>query len=131
MVTKKWTYKKQRSFASNYLIFWKNLFQFKNHLYRVDFLYQQPNAHICTFCKRWSFIWCCFFPGSILKIKFFWSKGYDVIIFVHDVTNKNLWLDSNYVTDVVIRKYFYERSYHNLNFFRGVFGSSSIILDWY
>ena len=27
----------------------------------------KPNAHICTFCKRWSFIWRCFFPVSILK----------------------------------------------------------------
>ena len=26
-----------------------------------------PNAHIRTFCKRWSFIWRCFFPMSILK----------------------------------------------------------------
>ena len=26
-----------------------------------------PNAHFCTFCKRWSFIWRCFFPVSILK----------------------------------------------------------------
>ena len=26
-----------------------------------------PNDHICTFCKRWSFIWQCFFPVSILK----------------------------------------------------------------
>ena len=29
MVTTKWTYKKQRSFASNYFIFLKILFQFK------------------------------------------------------------------------------------------------------
>ena len=26
-----------------------------------------PNIHICNFCKRWSFIWRCFFPVSILK----------------------------------------------------------------
>ena len=26
-----------------------------------------PNIHFCTFCKRWSFIWQCFFPVSILK----------------------------------------------------------------
>ena len=26
-----------------------------------------PNDHIPIFCKRWSFIWRCFFPMSILK----------------------------------------------------------------
>ena len=26
------------------------------------------NAHICTFCKRWSFIWRCFFPMSVLNM---------------------------------------------------------------
>ena len=30
-------------------------------------MYNNPNAHIPTFCKRWSFIWRCFFPASILK----------------------------------------------------------------
>ena len=32
MVTTKWTYHKERSFASNYLIFFAILFQFKNLL---------------------------------------------------------------------------------------------------
>ena len=32
MVTTKWTYQKERSFISNYFIFLKNLFQFKNLL---------------------------------------------------------------------------------------------------
>ena len=26
-----------------------------------------PNAHTLTFCKHWIFIWCYFFPVSILK----------------------------------------------------------------
>ena len=38
MVSTKWTYHKERSFASNYFIFLKILFQFKNLLYRVDLL---------------------------------------------------------------------------------------------
>ena len=38
-------------------------------------------------------------PG-FLKITVFWNKGYDVIIPVHDVTNKILSRDSNYVVDV-------------------------------
>ena len=40
-------------------------------------------------------------PG-LLKIKVFWNKGYDVILYVHDVTNKILWHDSNYIVDVVM-----------------------------
>ena len=27
----------------------------------------EPNAHICTFCKCWSFIWQCYFPVSVPK----------------------------------------------------------------
>ena len=40
-------------------------------------------------------------PG-LLKITVFWNKGYDVIISVHDVTNKVLSCDSNYIVDVVV-----------------------------
>ena len=39
-------------------------------------------------------------PG-LLKTKVFWNKGY-VIISVHDVTNKTLSRDSNFIVDVVI-----------------------------
>ena len=44
-------------------------------------------------------------PG-LLKITVFWNKGYDVIIPVHDVTNKILSRDSNYIVDVVMRPKF-------------------------
>ena len=40
--------------------------------------------------------------SGLLKIKVFWNKGYDVIISVHDVTNKILSRDSNYIIDVVM-----------------------------
>ena len=44
-------------------------------------------------------------PG-LLKIKVFWNKGYDVIISVHDVTNKILSRDSDYnVVDVMWEKF--------------------------
>ena len=39
---------------------------------------------------------------SLLKIKVFCKRGYNVIISVHDVTNKILSSDSNYLVDVVI-----------------------------
>ena len=38
---------------------------------------------------------------GLLKIKVFQSKGYSVLINVHDVTNKLLSHDSNYIVDVV------------------------------
>ena len=39
---------------------------------------------------------------GLLKIKVFWSEGYDLIIYVHVVTSKILSRDSNYVVDVVM-----------------------------
>ena len=41
-------------------------------------------------------------PG-LLKIKAFWKKVYDVIIFVHDAINKILSRDSNYNVNVVVK----------------------------
>ena len=40
-------------------------------------------------------------PG-LLKIRIFCNNSYDVIIYVHDVTNKILSRDSNYIIDVVM-----------------------------
>ena len=37
----------------------------------------------------------------ILKIKLFWNEGYDVIISVQDVTNKNSLRESNYIVDML------------------------------
>ena len=39
---------------------------------------------------------------DLLKITAFWNKGYDVIIYVRDVTNKILSRASNYIVDVVM-----------------------------
>ena len=38
----------------------------------------------------------------LLKREVFWNKGYDVVISVHDVTNKILSRCSNYIVDVVM-----------------------------
>ena len=43
---------------------------------------------------------------DLRKIKVFWKKGYDVITFVNDVTNKILSCDTNYIVDVVTRPKF-------------------------
>ena len=37
-----------------------------------------------------------------LKIKVFWNKGYDVIIYVYEVTNQILSRGSNCIVDVVM-----------------------------
>ena len=39
---------------------------------------------------------------GLRKIKVFRNKGYDVIISVYDVINKNLSRDSNYIVDLVM-----------------------------
>ena len=38
---------------------------------------------------------------DFLKIKVFLNKGYDVIIYVHDVTNQTLSSDLNCIVDAV------------------------------
>ena len=58
-------------------------------------------------------------PG-LPKVKLFWNKGYDVMIYVYDVTNKILSRDSNYTIDVVMWPKFGNSSismtsYNNLN----------------
>ena len=37
---------------------------------------------------------------GLLKIRIFLKKGYGVIVFVHDVTNKFLSSDSNHIIDM-------------------------------
>ena len=39
---------------------------------------------------------------GLLKIKVFQNKGCDIIFFVHDVNNKILSQDSNYIADMVM-----------------------------
>ena len=39
---------------------------------------------------------------DLLRIKIFWNKGHDAIIYVYDVTNQILSIDSNYIVDVVM-----------------------------
>ena len=69
MVTTKWSYRKERSFASA-LFFWKFYFSLRTFYTELICCTNNPNAHICTFCKRLIFIWRCFFPVSILNLIF-------------------------------------------------------------
>ena len=49
---------------------------------------------------------------ALLKIKVFWKKGYYVICFVYDVTNKILSYGSNYIMDVVMWPKFGNSSFY-------------------
>ena len=75
MVSTKWTYRKERSFASNYFIFWRFCFSLRTSYKDLIWYNNDPNAHIRTFCKRWRFVWRCFFPVSFHKSEnsFFWK----------------------------------------------------------
>ena len=39
---------------------------------------------------------------GLRKIKLFWNKGYDIVMSVHDVTNKILSRELNYTVDLVM-----------------------------
>ena len=43
---------------------------------------------------------------ALFETKVFWKKGYDVTIYVHDVTSNILSRESNYILDEVIRPKF-------------------------
>ena len=73
MWSTKRTYHKERSFASNYFVFFENIVScsssktsYKALIWWTNYL----NVPIHTFGKRWNFIWGWFFPVSILKSRF-------------------------------------------------------------
>ena len=47
---------------------------------------------------------------GLLKSKLLWNNGYDVIVPVHDVTNKILSRDSNYIEGLGILPKFFKSS---------------------
>ena len=48
-------------------VFWKFCFSLRTFYKELIWCTNDPNAHIRTFWERWSFIWRCFFPVSILN----------------------------------------------------------------
>ena len=68
MMSTKWTYQKEWSVARTALFFWNFCFSLRTSYKKLIWCINYPNVHICTFCKRWIFIWRCFFPMCILKI---------------------------------------------------------------
>ena len=51
------------------LIFWKSYFSLRTSYKELICCTSDPNTHIQSFDRRWSFTWGCFFPVSILKNK--------------------------------------------------------------
>ena len=49
---------------------------------------------------------------DFLKIKIFWSKGFDVVAFSHDVTNNILTRDRNCIVDVVMWPIFFDGCFY-------------------
>ena len=64
MVSTKWTKQKEWRFASNYFFLKNNFFCFSLGTSHKKLIWctKDSNAHLCTFCKWWSFIWGGFFP---------------------------------------------------------------------
>ena len=58
---------KNRVLPVTTLFFWKFSFSLKTSYKNLIWCTNNLNTHICTFCKRWSFIWRCSFPVSILN----------------------------------------------------------------
>ena len=85
IVGAKWTYQKERSFANNYFIFWRVCSSLITSYRELIWCINEPHAHIRTFYKLWSFIWRCFFPVSILKIRFQKQKKGVFLLFI--ITN--------------------------------------------
>ena len=70
MGSTKLTHHKEQSFASNHFPFSKILFQFRNLVYRVDLMYQQPKCPYSYFPKVLEFYFRVFFPCEYPKNRF-------------------------------------------------------------
>ena len=65
------------------LFFWKFCFSLRASYKRLIWCTNYLNVHSRTFCKRWSFIWRCFFPVSILNMLLWIYASFDIYLFVY------------------------------------------------
>ena len=70
------------------LFFWKNFFSLRTSYKDSIWCTNNPNTHIHTFCKRWSFIWRYFFPVSILKFAYYPYVNVDMTICWFQLQNR-------------------------------------------
>ena len=88
MMNTKWIYHKERSFAVTILFFWIFCFSLRTSYKELIWFTNNPNGHIRTFCKCYSFIWRCFFPVTILNIpQADWQKS---LSYGHYLKDKSL-----------------------------------------
>ena len=110
MVTTKWTYHKEWSFASNYLFFFcKICSSFETSWKELLWCTNDQNVNIRIFRKRWSLILGCFFPVSILKkslLKFINKKK------LFQISHKHSEYYQICLPLKMKRKYFYYSSLH-------------------
>ena len=64
------------------LFFWKLCFSLKTSYKELIWCINNPNTHIRTFYKRWSFIWRYFFLVSILNFKYETNTPFSLPIFI-------------------------------------------------
>ena len=77
MGSTKWTYRKERSFAKNCLLFRKCCFSLRTSYKELIWCINHLIADIHTFRKCWTFTWGWFFPVSNLKV--FKSNIFDIL----------------------------------------------------
>ena len=87
MVSTKWSITKNGVLPVTTLFFWKFCFSWRTSYKELIWCTNDPNAHIRTFCKRWSFIWRCFFPVSILPKRFHNHRTFFINIFDRKLLN--------------------------------------------
>ena len=100
MVTTKWTYHKEWSFASKYV--WKICSSFRKKV--LIWCTNDPNVHIHIFRKCWSLILGCFFPVSILKIPSWFSFRFGLFVIISLTCTLPAWL-------IALTLYVYFHSY--------------------
>ena len=71
------------------LFFWKIYFSLRTSYKELICCTSNSNAHVCTFCKCWSFIMRCFFSLSILNRKD-WNPSTSSVICIKHFENKNV-----------------------------------------
>ena len=68
-------------------LFFKNFVSVRTSFKELICCTNNPNTHICTFCKHWSFIWQSFFPVSVLKdnyfVKHWWMAAFEKHVYLN------------------------------------------------
>ena len=68
-------------------LFFENFASVRTSFKELIYCTNNPNTHVYTFCKRWSFIWRSFFLVSILKnnyfVKHWWTAAFENPVYLN------------------------------------------------